>query len=377
MADGEDVRPLVIDNGSYMVKAGFSDDDSVHTEFRNIVGRPRSNDAMLGMGQKDAYVGDEAQSLRRLLTMNNPIENGVVRDWDDMEKIWRHTFYDKLNVMPEEHPVLLTEPPRNPKDKREKMTEIMFETFNIPAMYVSMQGLLSLYASGRTTGIVLDCGHGVTHAVPVYEGYALPDAILRLYLGGHHLTQGLVKILNRRGYRFTTFAEQDIVRDMKEKLAYMALFYDEELETAKGNPSIDKSYELPDGQEITVQGSERFICCEALFHPHLIGSYYPGIHELIYKSIMKTDVDIRKHLFGNIILNGGSTMLPGIADRMSKEITPLAPVSMKIRVVAPPERKYSVWIGGSILSSLSTFKDMWISKDEYGEYGSKIVNTKC
>lgn len=293
-----------------------------------------------------------------------------------MEKIWQHTITNELRVSATEQPILLTEAPLNPKANRERMMQIMFDTLNVPKTYVAIQAVLSLYASGRTTGIVLDSGDGVTHTVPIYEWYSIPHAVRKILLAGRDLTKYLFKIMDERGYHFTTSAEQEIVRDIKEKLAYVALDYENEMKKAAESKALEKTFTLPDGNTVTI-GNERFRCAELLFNPNLNGMEIDGAHKLTYNSIMDCDIDIRKDLYQNIILSGGSTMFEGMADRIEKEIKALAPSTMKIKVLASPDRKFCVWAGGSIISSLSTFSSMWITKAEYAEFGPSIVHRKC
>lgn len=372
----EEASAVVVDNGSGMVKAGIAGEDSPSCVFPSIIGRPKHAGIMVGMEQKEWYVGDEAQLKRGVLTLSYPIAHGIISSWDDMEKIWHHTFYNELRISPEDHPVLLTEAPLNPKSNREKMVDMMFQTFNTPATYVSIQAVLSLYSSGRTTGIVMDSGDGVSHTVPIYEGYALPHAVMRLDLAGRDLTEFLMKILHHRGHSFSTSAEKEIVRDIKEKLCYIASDYQEECKKAEEGDELDKPYELPDGNIIVV-GKERFECPEGLFQPSFLGREAKGIHQTTFDSIMKCDVDIRRDLYANVVLSGGTTMYEGIGERMNKELVNLVPQTMTVKVIAPPERKFSVWIGGSILSSLSTFSTMWINREEYDEIGPAVVHRKC
>jgi centractin len=276
-------------------------------------------------------------------------------------------------VSSEEHAVLLTEAPLNPLHNREKAAEILFDSLNVPALFCSVQAVLSLYASGRTTGVVLDSGDGVTHVVPVYEGLAIPHAVMRMDLAGRNITNYLQLLLRRSGHLFETSSEFEVVRQIKENCCIVAFNpADQEKESQKKYP-----YQLPDGSIIDM-GPEAFRAPEVLFQPELIGSEYRGIHDCLVKSVMKTDIDLRRILFSQMVLAGGSTMFPGFGERLLNEVRkhPLSPKDMKIRIAAPPERLYSTWIGGSIMASLSTFKTMWISKAAYAEHGARLLLSK-
>jgi len=373
----EDNQILVIDNGSGVVKAGFSGEDAPRSIFPSIIGRPKNLNVLIGVECKDEYLGDEAQQKRGILKISYPIEHGIIKDWDDMEKIWNHTFYVELRVSPDEHPVLLTEAPLNPKVNREKMTQIMFETFNVPAMYVAIQAVLSLYSAGRTTGIVCDSGDGVTHTAPIYEGFSIPHAVAKIQIAGRDLTFFLQKLLLERSIKLTSSAELEIVRDIKEKLCFVAQDYEEALKKSYNSSEFEKNYELPDGRIVTI-GNERFRCPEYLFKPlEMNGKELPSVQEIIYNSIQECDIDTRADLYKNIILSGGTTMYEGIGERLLKEIEARAPKSISVKVIASPDRRFAVWRGGSTLTSLSTFSSLWITKEDYDEHGAQIVHRKC
>ncbi|MBY9001637.1 MAG: actin family protein [Candidatus Heimdallarchaeota archaeon] len=367
-------KPLVIDNGTGFTKNGFAGEDQPRSVFPTIIGYPKYQIIMTDVEHyvREYYIGEEAINLRGVLKLVYPVEHGQVQDWDAMERIWHYTFYNDLRVNPNEHPVLLTEPPLNKNQNKEKMAELMFDTFNVPAMYISMQAILSLYASGRTTGIVVDSGDGVTHIVPVYEGFAISHAIHRSDIGGRDVTDYLRRLLRQRGYSLSSSAEREIVRDIKERLCYVALDPEKELKLAEKVSGMEKTYTLPDGETLTI-GAERFMAPELNFNPGAIGSEENPIDELIYRSIQNCDVDLRRDLYANIVLSGGSTMFPGLKERLHKELTELVPETMEVKIIAPPERRYSVWIGGSILSSLKTFAKLWVTKKEYKEIGPTAV----
>ena len=235
-----ELQTVIIDNGSGMVKAGFAGEDAPRAVFPSIVGRPKNASTMQGVNQKSEYIGDEAMQKKGILNLSYPISAGIVDTWEDMEKVWHHCFYNELRVAPEEcEGVLLTEAPRNPKANREKMTTIMFETFQVKNMYVAIQAVMSLYAAGRTTGLVCDSGDGVTHTVPVFEGFSIPHAVEKMEIAGRLLTVYMQKLLLERGESLTSSAELEIVRDIKEKLCYVAQNYEEESQQAQNSSEND------------------------------------------------------------------------------------------------------------------------------------------
>ena len=364
-------QPVVIDNGSGTIKAGFAGDQVPKCFFPSYVGRAKHPRVMIQPGTLDAdfMIGPRAEEHRGLLTIKYAMEHGVVQDWNDMEKIWQYIYSkEQLSIFPEEHPVLLTEAPLNPRKNRERAAEVFFELFNVPALFVSIQAVLSLYASGRTTGVVLDSGDGVSHAVPIYEGFALPHSIMRSEIAGREITRYLRTLLMKEGHNFVSSAENEIVKDIKEKTCFLSTNFSKE-------DAEKLTYQLPDGSTIDLYSS-RHQAPEALFRPDLLGSEADGIHQLLGSSITKSDLDLRKTLYGNIVLSGGSTSFRGFGDRLLIDVKKCSPKDTKIKISAPRERRYSTFIGGSILAALDTFKKMWVSKKEYDSEGARVIHRK-
>uniref|UniRef100_A0A7S1JFH4 Actin n=1 Tax=Eutreptiella gymnastica TaxID=73025 RepID=A0A7S1JFH4_9EUGL len=363
---------LVIDSGTGCIKAGFAGDEYPQCTFSNILGSAKYSKCMTG-AVEGFHVGDSVQKHRGMLKLSYPMRHGMIEDWEGMEKIWAHV-YSTMNVMSEEHNVLLTETPFTPQRMKERVAEVFFETFNVLGMCYALQPVLALYASGNNTGVVLSSGDGVTHAVPIYEGYSIPHAMARINLAGRDVTEHLQLQLRKSGHHFTTGAEFEILRQMKEHVCRVALLPQMEIQVEDKGGLNYKEHKLPDGNVIKV-GAEQFLAPEVLFNPSMIGSECTPIHEVISTTIAKSDTDIRAHLYTSIHLAGGTTLLKGFGDRLLAEMRKTCPPKAPIKIRAPPERKYTAWLGGSILASLAAFKNACVTRQKYLEHGVKALST--
>lgn len=371
---------VIFDNGSGLFKAGMGNDDAPRVVFPTIVGTPINPNMMVGMDQKDLYVGPEASQKKSLLNIKKPIQRGQIMDLDQMEKIWQYTYENELAVHPKDHPVLLTEPPLNDPKKREQLMTLFFEGFGVNHFYLATQAVLGLFSVGRTTGLVLDSGAGVTHTVPVYEGFALPFATSRLDIAGDDLSTFLETLLvNEAGIKIKAddISNKEEIERIKEKICYVAFDIDTSRKDSDDKEKVIQ-HSLPDGQKFEIT-KEHFTCPEALFQPSLFNpKETDGIHDKTYNSIVKCESHIQKSLYKNIILIGGSTMFKGLGVRLKKEVSALAPSTTEPEIFEPLERKYSAWIGGSLLSSISAFEKIWISRADYQEGKDlQIVHKKC
>eukprot|EP01040_Poterioochromonas_malhamensis_P003048 gene3048-3240_t len=361
-----DSKAVILDCGSYTCKIGFSGDKGPRVVIPTVVGRAKF------ATRANTFIGNDV--IPKVHTLSRPIQNGTITNWDDMENLWYHFFSFELSIDPSKHPILLTEPIQNQKFTREKTTQIMFERFHVPALYLESQPVLSLYGSGKTTGLVVHSGHSQTVAQPMSDGQRCGKPLFTR-VNGATVDAFLCRALRVEG-KLTIDQPIKVVSDIKETCGYVALDYRQELK--KDSNQVQTPYQLPDGKMITI-GSERFQCSEVLFNPTMwidCDSFREGlnngIHELISQTIINCDPTLQRDLSSSIILSGGNTMFPGIVERLTKEVINLN----NVQVVASHKRDLLPWIGGSILSSLSSIQGMWITKAEYDETGPSIVHRK-
>ncbi|XP_069784765.1 uncharacterized protein [Narcine bancroftii] len=359
--------PLVVDMGSGSCKAGFAGQPRPDSVVGSGVGDPR------GKSKRSNITVGKSVSTEPDLNVAKPTWQGIIVDWTAAEDLLRHVFDEDLKVAPEEHAILISDPPLSPTTNREKLAELLFERFNAPAVHISYQSALAVYSYGKTTGLVVESGDGVTHTVPVLDGYNILDAIGRMDVGGHNLTTYLMKLLGEAG---NAFHEKDryIVEDIKQKCCFVAVDQEKVAQLADQESLVD--YELPDGHVITI-GKERMKCPEALFKPSVWGSSQEGIHLMTINSLKTVQPQAQQLMYDNILLSGGSTMFEGFYSRFCQEIFPLVPKDIKTNINAVPARRYAVWIGGSILASLQAFQSSWIHQKDYQERGPFIVHDVC
>jgi len=368
---------IVIDIGSGFIKAGFSGKEKPSDIFPCIIGRHKEGAEIQGF-KNDIYIGQQAQDFIKFLNIDHPIKDGMVVDKENFEIILDYTLNQRLHVDPVDKIILLTEAAFNPKEDRQNMIIMMFENFNVSATSIALQALLSLYSLGKFNGIVMESGDGITNFVPVYEGFSLQTNFSRMFLGGSDLTKYFAEMFTNSYPSYISSALMDTVRPIKENVCFVALDFEEELKKKDSGLSSRAYYDMPDGSTLSFE-SERFKCPEVLFSPNIIGKQYEGIHTICNDTIKNLDIDIRKEIYSNIVLAGGNTMFPGIRERFLKEIKKINNdnISKKIEKIHAPEKgNLSAWIGGSLISSLDSFKEYIITKDEYDEFGPSIIHRK-
>ncbi|XP_032250418.1 actin-like protein 9 [Phoca vitulina] len=364
---------VVIDMGTGTCKVGFAGQARPTYTVATIVGCQPKKPATSGQPVLETFIGEAART-RPELTLVQPVRNGIVVDWDAAELIWRHLLEHDLRVTTQDQPLLFSDPPFSPTTNREKLVEVAFESLCSPAMYVASQSVLSVYAHGRISGLVVDTGHGVTYTVPVFQGYNLPHATERLDLAGTHLTAFLAEMLLGSGL---TLGQQDLdtVENIKHRHCYVAPDFLKE--QARPEQEYQQTLKLPDGRTVTL-GKELFQCPELLFSPPEMPGLEPvGIPTMAKQSLHKVPLEVRADVAQNVLLCGGSSLFQGFEGRFRAELLHSLSPEAHVVVAAQPTRNFSVWIGGSILASLRAFQSCWVLREQYEEQGPHIVYRKC
>ena len=368
----------VIDNGSGYMKAGFSGEESPKIMFPTMVGKTKVEGIYVGDEKKESIIGSEAEKKFGILDISYPIQGGVVVNWDEMERIWANTFYTELKIAPEEHNLLLSESPFTSRKDREKTLEMMFETFNCASTYIVAQSVLAAYSVGKSTGISIDCGHTSLNFAPIYEGFLIRNSVHHIPIAGKDINDLMINLLMKNGQVIESKMQKQSIIKAKELYCYFAQDFKNEEKEFDNNGEEIKEWKLPEKRKIKI-GKERFQSTEVLFNPKKFGYDYSNFQELFKKTVKSIDTDLREIMLANIIFNGGTTLIKGFKSRVNQEIEEVGKdYEFKKKIHTYPEAQFMAWIGGSILSSLSNFENLWITKAEYKEEGkATIVHKKC
>jgi|Transcript_1406 actin-related protein 3 len=404
-------RPaVVIDNGTGYTKMGFAKNvEPTHMIPTCVaVNATSSTNGAAGsmrgvMDDLDFVIGDEAMAMAGSRDVMWPIRHGQVENWEMMEKFWQASMCQYLKCDPEEHYFLLTEPPLNPPENREYTAEVMFESFNVPGLYIGVQAVLALAASiaskkqnqyaSALTGTVIDIGDGVTHVIPVSDGYVLGSSIKSVPLAGRDLTTFVQYLMRERGERVPPEQAMDVARRVKEDYGYVCKDVAKEfvLHERMPNEYIVQMHGVrgKTGDSWTADiGYERFLAPEVFFQPEIYSSdYITPLPELVHQAIASAPIDTRRNLYGNIVLSGGSTMFKGFGKRIKRDVkrlvdgrnaatakgSTLAGTEVDVEVVTHHMQRAAVWFGGSVLASTPGFYASCHTKADYEEYGASIV----
>jgi len=353
----------------------------------------------------DFFIGDEATAMSKTYALNNPIRHAQIENWNHMERYWEHCIFRYLRCEPEDHYFLLTEPPLNAPENREYLAEIMFETFNVPGLYIAVQAMLALAASwtsseseGRTlTGTVIDSGDGVTHVIPMAEGYVIGSCIKSIPIAGRDLTSFVQSLLkDREGTVIPPHESFEVAKKIKENYCYVCP--DLAKEFKKYDETPDKMFRKYTGTESVTKkqysfdiGYERFLTPEVFFNPeiHPSGSdFLTPLPKVVDQTIQSSPIDVRRGLYKNIVLSGGSTLFKGVDKRVQRDIKRMVderikrseelsqgrikPQPIEVKVISHNLQRYAVWFGGSILATLDEFYKVCHTKKQYEEFGPGI-----
>lgn len=367
--------PIIIDIGTSTIKAGFGGQEKPSLIFPNFYGEVKYPKAggLIKKDEKKEIIGKDCLKYMGVIKLKYPLIHGMFSDINDVELIFDYIFNNLEINMAEmkEHPVLITEPLLNPKQNRENMAKILFDTLKIEYLFFASQPVLSLYSTSLTSGAVLESGDGVTQSCIIYDGYSIPNSKKRINLGGRDVTEYLQYLLNRNGYELKNSDGFQITKKIKEEIGEISI----DKNIIENNNEINKKYILPDDSEINI-GKERFLSPEILFNPSLKEYEYPGLAEILTDSINQTNVDLKKQLYNTILLSGGNMKMKGMKERIHKEIKKLAPQNIKVRLHTPSNPENCAWIGANIISSLDKSKDMWIQHKEWLESDANVINIR-